>query len=280
MIATSASILQVSVQQTLFWGEVFYRSCRSSSMVYYVVYRASRIHSNRSLIPARLRAIGCRQINRTFWEFEGGKISRVMKVVDKNRPIVLKRAREVERRAIIEGGIQALGSVIVVSFEAPKDEKEKIRNLVKRAPCIRLCKRVYVFYQLHSRFDPNGKLLDAERLAAFIKALGGEVKLFPKVVIIDQRSVQRLVDETGECMEKEIFGLLQNCVQLHDRFIKNGSNREQLNRALGKVRGRYLAAKRKAMYYKKWTGLDLSRNLMKAYAAVKRISALPQVASR
>jgi hypothetical protein len=223
------------------------------------------------MIPTRLRAIGCRQINRTFWEFDEEKVARVSKLLEKNQPMVLKRTREVKKRLIVKDRVQNLGSLIVVSIKAPKDEKEKIRKLVKKAPCICLCRRVYAFYQRHSRFDSENKLIDAERLAAFIKELGGEVKLFPKVVIPDERIVQRLVDETEQRVEKEIFDIIQNCMRLYDKCLKNECDSKQFNDALRKLRRQFVTAKRKAGYYEKWMGLDFSKSLMRAYRAIIKL---------
>ncbi|MDH5754390.1 MAG: hypothetical protein OEY95_04200 [Candidatus Bathyarchaeota archaeon] len=240
-------------------------------MVYYVVYKASKNHNNRSLIPARLRAIGCRQINKTFWEFDKEKVARVLKLLEKNQPVLLKRTREVKKRLIVKGVVQDLGSLIVVSIKAPKDEKEKIRKLVKKAPCIRLCRRVYAFYQRRSRFDSENKLIDARRLVAFVKGLGGRVELFPKVVIPNERLVQRLVDETRQHVEKEIFDIIQNCMRLYDQCLKNECDSKQFNDVLRKLRRQFVIVKRKAGYYEKWMGLDFSKSLMRAYRALIKL---------
>lgn len=245
-------------------------------MVYYVVYKASKNYNNRSLIPARLRAIGCRQINKTFWEFDKKKVARVLKLLEKNQPMILKRTKEVKKRSIADGVVQDLGSLILVSFKAPKDEKERIRNVVKKAPCIRLCRRVYAFYQLHSRFDSKNELIDVERLVAFIKAVGGGVNLFPKLVIFNECSLQRLVDETKQHMEKEILGIIQDCMQIYGKCLKNECNQKQLNEALRKLRRQFVTARRKAIYYEKWMGFDFSKNLMRAYRALLKLKRYSQ----
>lgn len=240
-------------------------------MVYHVVYKASKNYSNRSLIPLRLRIIGCRQTNKTFWEFDKEKIHKVLKILEKNQPLVMKRTKEVTKRSIAKGRIQDLGSLVVVSFGAPKGEKEKIRSFVRKAPCFQLCKRVYVFYQRHSQFDPKNELIDAQRLASFIRELGGEVKLLPKIVIPDDRSAQLLVDETRRQVEREIFDIGQKCTQLCDRQLKSECNHRQLSDSLRKIARRFITVKRKARYYEKWMGLDFSKSLMKTYRTLNKV---------
>ncbi len=240
-------------------------------MVYYVVYKASRDYSNRSLIPARLRALGCKQMNKTFWEFNKEEIHKVMKLLEMNQPILLKRIREVKRRLMVNGRIQDLGSLVVVTFKIPKEESERIRSLVEKAPCIRLCRLVYAFNQRHSTLDPEGKLMDANHLATFIEELGGEVKLIPKIVVLGQRSIQRLVDETEQRMEKEILDITRKCRQIYDRYRRTECNNEELGAVLRKLRRRYAMTKAKSRFYDEWLELNLSRELAKAYKALLKL---------
>ena len=240
-------------------------------MVYYVVYKASKNYTNRSLIPLRLRTIGCKQINKTFWEFDKEKMHEVLKVLRKNQPIVLKRIKEIKKRTIAEGRIQDLGSLVVVTFRVPKDEKERVRNFVKKAPCIRLCKRVYAFYQRYSRFDSENKLIDAQRLAVLIKKHGGEVKLLPKIVVLDESSVERLLDETRRKVEKEIFDIRQKCLRLYYKCVNNECKQRQVSESLRKIKRQFLWLRRKTSYYKKWIKLDLSKDLMTAYRALNKV---------
>jgi len=240
-------------------------------MVYYIVYKASKDYKNRSLIPARLRALGCRQINRTFWEFEKEKTPKVLELLKKNRPLVLKRIKRVKKRLIEHGRVQDLGSLIVVTFKASKEKREKIRSLVRRTPCVRLCRLVYAFYQRHSQFDPENKLVDAQGLATLIRELDGEVKLISKIVVLNERSVQRLVDETRQHMEKEILDITLKCKQIHDKCIGNECDHRKLREVLRKLRSQYVKIKRKALFYNAWMALDLSRDLMKVYKALLRL---------
>jgi len=240
-------------------------------MVYYIVYKASKDYKNRSLIPARLRVLGCRQINKTFWEFDKEKTLEVLKILKENRPLVLKRVKEVKKRLVEHGRVQDLGSLIVVTFKAPKEKKERIRSSIRRTPCVRLCRLVYAFYQRHSQLDPENKLVDAQGLATLIRELDGEVRLIPKIVVLNERSIQKLVEETRQHMEKEILDITLKCKQIYDKCIRNECDHKNLTEVLRKLRSQYVKIKRKAGFYNSWMALDLSKDLMKAYKALLRL---------
>lgn len=240
-------------------------------MVYYVVYKAAKNYSNRGLIPAGLRGLGCRQINKTFWEFDKEKTYRVLRLLDKNRPVILRRIKEVRKRSIIHGKIQDLGSLIVVTYKAPREKSETIRNFAQKAPCIRLCSRVYAFYQRQQKFDSENKLIDAQGLAAFIKELNGEVRLIPKIVALNEQSTQRLTDETKQHMEREILGIIQKCKQVYDEVLGNECSNEKVSETLRRLRARYVRAERKAGFYSAWMAVDLSRDVRKAYKALLKL---------
>lgn len=240
-------------------------------MVYYIVYKASKDYSNRSSIPARLRVLGCRQINKAFWEFDKEKTHKVLKLLEKNQPITLRRSKEINKRLIVGGKVLDLGSLIVVTFKAPKDKKERIRSFVRRTPCIRLCRLVYAFYQRHGQFDPEKELVDAQGLATIIREFDGEVKLIPKIVVLNERSIQGLVDETRRHIEKEICAIISKCKQTYDKCIRNECDHKKLREVLRKLRSQYVKTRRKAGFYNAWMALDLSRDMMKAYKALLRL---------
>jgi len=240
-------------------------------MVYYVVYKATKNYSNRGLIPTRLRALGCKQINKTFWEFDKEKTHKVLKLLKKNQLVLLKRIKEVKKRSIIHGEIQDIGSLTVVTFKAPREKKETIRNFLIKAPCIRLCRLVYAFYQRHRKLDPENKLIDARSLAAFIRELDGEVSIIPKIVVLNERSAQRLVDETEQRMKKEIFGLIHKCKEVYDRCLSNEFSNRKLSEILRKLKAQYIRIKRKASFYKAWMALDFSKDTMKAYKVLLKL---------
>jgi len=243
----------------------------SDHMVLYAVYRASKDYSNRSLIPSRLRAIGCRQINKSFWEFDRWKLSKVLAVLKGNQPILLKRAKEVKKRSIVGGRLVDLGSLTVVSFRLPNGGKERVRSFLRKSPCIRLCRRVYAFYQRFSQFGLEDDLVGVDDLVNFVKEVGGEVSVFPNLIIFDGCSLVRLVDETRQRVDEEFFGVVQNCAGLYGKCLGDGCGQRQLDDALRKFRRQFVSTKRKAVYYEKWMGVDFSRSMMRAYRALLKL---------
>ncbi len=240
-------------------------------MVYFVVYRASKDHSNRSLIPNRLRALDCRQIQGTFWEYEREKSRQLFNILRGNEPVFLKRTKEIRRRVLAEGVIQDLGSMVVVALKAPRDKKENIRILVKNAPCIRLCRRVYAFYQRQTQLDPENRLIDARSVAVSIRELQGEARLIPKIVILNRRSIQRLVEGTRRNLEREILDIVSSCKQVYEKHSRDELDQKRIHDALRRLRRRFVSARRKARYFERWIALDFSRSLMSAYRALLKL---------
>jgi len=175
-------------------------------MVLYVVYRAPRESKGRSVLPHRLKALGCRQVHRTFWEVEEEKVNRVLKALKKNQPILLKRVREIRKpRFVRNKGVSELRSLVIVMYATPKEaRREKTKDFLMKAPYIRLCRSVYAFSQKHSLFDKNNELVDALKFTDFIKEIQEYVKVIPRVVIVNKGSIERLLEETRQRVESEL----------------------------------------------------------------------------
>ncbi len=192
-------------------------------MVLYVAYRASKESRDRSLLPHRLRALGCKQMHKSFWEVEDDKAGKALKVLDKNQPILLKRVREIRKPLFAkkEGeGIIDLGSLIIVMYATPKEAKrEQIKNFLRKAPCIRICRSVYAFSQNHALFDRNEELVDAFKFAEFIKGIQEDVKIIPRVIIVNTDSNERLLEETRERIEDMISNIVKYCKELCDATL-------------------------------------------------------------
>jgi len=67
----------------------------------YVVYRAPKESKNRSAIPNRLKSLGCKRLHEAFWRIRDDEIRKVLNVLAKNQPILLKRIREVKKPSSI-----------------------------------------------------------------------------------------------------------------------------------------------------------------------------------
>jgi hypothetical protein len=246
-------------------------------MVLYVVYRAPRESKDRSVIPHRLKAFGCRRVRRSFWEVNEEKVNRVLKVLEKNQPILLKRVREIRKPRIVRNkGVSELGSLVIVMYATPKEAKrEKIKNVLRKAPYIRLCRSVYAFSQKHSLFDKNNELVDALKFTDFIKEIREDVKVIPRVVIVNKGSIETLLEETRQRVENEISDINRCCKELYDKAIEGEHEVRRIRVSLSKNRRRFIAVKKIAAFYEKWLGMDFSRSLLKGYRAVAKVDSIP-----
>jgi len=244
-------------------------------MVLYVVYRAPKESKDRSVLPHRLKALGCKRLHRAFWEIDKDKVYKVLKVLEKNQPILLKRVRELRKRRFVRNkGISELGSLVIVMYATPKEvQREKIKNILKRAPCIRLRRSVYAFSQKHSLFDKDNQLVDASKFTDFIKGIHGDVKVIPRVVIVNTKSIERLLQETRERVEGEISDIIRCCKELYGKALR-GDDVRLIKDSLSRDKRRFLTLKKVAAFYEKWLGMDFSRSLMKSYKAVKRVNSI------
>ncbi len=242
-------------------------------MVLYAVYRAPKESKGRSLVPRRLRELGCRQVHRSFWEIKEEKASKVLKVLEKNRPILLKRVREIRKpRFMKSGGISELGSLVIVMYAAPIEVKrERIKNFLVKAPCIRLCRSVYAFSQNHSFFDKENELVDAFKFATFVKGIQGDVKVIPRVVAATAGSNERLLQEVRGQMEGKVSDIIESCKELYQKALR-GDDIASIRSSLSKNKKRLLAVKKVVAFHEKWVRMDFSRSLMKSYKAFKKVS--------
>lgn len=242
-------------------------------MVLYVAYRATKESKDRSLLPHRLRALRCKQLHRSFWEIEEEKVNKGLKVLEKNQPILLKRVREIRKPRFTENGdISELGSLVIVMYATPKEAKrEQIKNFLKKAPCIRLCRSIYAFYQNHTLFDKDHELVDALEFAEFIKGIEEDVRVIPRVVVVNKDSVERLLEETRKRVEDEISDIIECCEILHDRVLRAEQDLPQVRDVLSKNKRRFVTVKNVAAFHSKWLKMDFSRSLMKSYRAIRKV---------
>jgi len=240
-------------------------------MVLYVAYKAPKDAKDRSLLPKRLRALGCVQIRKSFWKVEEGNANRALKLLWKNRPVLLKRLREIrEPGPMREKGHYELGSLVIVIYETTKEVKrEKIRSFLRRAPCIRLCRAVYAFSEKHFLFDKNSELIDAGLFSQFIQEIGGDVKVIPRTVIANPDSVEKLLEETREHVENIFSDVVQRCKELYQKA--NREDMHHIRSLLSKFKKRHIKAKKVAGFYEKWLKIDFSKSVMMSYRALRKV---------
>jgi hypothetical protein len=246
-------------------------------MVLYVVYRAPTESKDRSTLPNRLKALGCQHLHRAFWEIDEKKAHRVLKVLENNQPILLKRLREIENPQLAKKKeFTGLGSLIVVMFTLPKGaNREKVKNFLRRAPCIRLRRSVYAFSQKHSFYDKEPKVVDARKFVNFIREMQGNVKIISRVVIINRGSVERLLQETREHVEKEAVKIVESCKELYLK-ARGGNDLGILRDRFSRIKRRFSTLKKVAAVYEGWLKIDFSKSLMRTYHALRKVYSVLQ----
>ena len=246
-------------------------------MVLYVVYRAPKESKRRSTIPSRLKALGCHQLHRAFWKIEEKEAHRVLKVLENNQPILLKRLREIKNPQLAKKKeFKGFGSLVVVMFKLPKEaNREKVKNFLRKAPCIRLRRSVYAFCQKHRLYDKEKKLVDTREFVDFIRAIGGEVKIISRVVIVNRESAKRLLRETREHVEKEVVKIVASCKELYMN-ARNEDNLGQLRDRFARIKRRFATLKKVASFYEAWLKIDFSKRLMTAYHALRKVYSVIQ----
>ena len=247
------------------------------TMVLYVVYRAPIESKRRSTLPTRLKRLGCKQLHTAFWKIDEKKTPRVLKVLENNQPILLKRLRELKNPQLAKKKeFTGLGSLVVVMFKLPKGaNREKMKNFLRRAPCIRLRRSVYAFSQKHSFYDKEQKVVDALKFVNFIKEMQGNVKIISRVVIINSGSVERLLQETREHVEKEAVKIVGYCKELYIKAL-NGNDLGILRDRFSRIKKRFSTLKKVATFYEGWLKIDFSKSLMRAYHALRKVNSLIQ----
>lgn len=244
-------------------------------MVLYVVYRAPKESTGRSALPQRLKKLGCQQLHRAFWKIDEEKARKVLKVLENNQPILLRRLREIRNPQLAKKKeFTGLGSLIVVLFSVPQGaNREKVKNFLRRAPCLRLRRSVYAFSQKHSFYDKERKLVDALKFVNFLREMEGEVKILSRVVIINASSVERLLQETRERVEKVAVEIVSSCKELYGKALQ-GNDTTVLSDRLSRIKRRYLTLKKIATFYEGWLKMDFSKSLMRAYHALRKVNSI------
>jgi hypothetical protein len=198
-------------------------------------------------------------------------------VLENNQPILLKRLREIKNPQLAKKKeFTGLGSLIVVTFTLPKGaNREKVKNFLRRAPCIRLRRSVYAFSQKHSFYEKEQKVVDALKFVNFIREMQGNVKIISRVVIINRVSVERLLQETREHVEKEAVKIVGSCKELYVK-AHDGNDLGILRDRFLRIKRRFLTLKKVAAVYEGWLKIDFSKSLMRTYHALRKVNSVLQ----
>jgi len=241
-------------------------------MVLYVVYKAPIESTARSAIPSRLKALGCLQIHRAFWKIEEKKVHLVLKVLENNQPVILKRLRAIKNPKLAKRkAFSGLGSLVVVTFTLPKGaNREKVTNFLRKAPCIRLRRSVYAFSQRHSFYEKEPTLVDALKFVNFLREIQGNVKIISRVVILNPVAVERLLQETQDRIEKGTTDIVSSCKDLYIK-ARNVKDYSLIREHLSRLKRRFLILKKVAAVYELWLKIDFTKSLMRAYHALRKV---------
>jgi hypothetical protein len=244
-------------------------------MVFYIAYKASR--ENRGLISRRLNALGCKRICGSFWEVENRKLERTLKIIGGNQPVLLKRTREIRRPAYDEeGNIIDFGSLIIIVYNARKDDKGKIRWLLSRTPYIKICRSVYAFCHNNYKYDKRGDLFDVNYLFALMKENDKDAKIFSRMSIVnnDAETVKMLLDRVRVRIERKMRGILNGYMKLIRANYEGQIDRKRLIDEEKKLYSKFVALRRMSIFYEKWLKINFSKDLMKIYSMIRKLHSI------
>lgn len=221
-------------------------------------------------IPHELRSLGCTQIHKSLWKVKEEKLDKVLRILQKNEPIILRKAREIRKpHWNKEDKVSDLGSLLVVAYNIPKEKRKTINRAIWKMPHIPLCRAVYAFPQKHRLADNENKLVAT--LLKLITENHGDVKVISRIAIEDQPSIKRLLDEITDRIQKETSDIIASSKVLTYKVEKEYCNRERVSKNLAELRKRYVDLKRVTSFYEKWFRMDFSKNLLKTYRAIKKV---------
>jgi hypothetical protein len=244
-------------------------------MVFYIAYKASR--ENRGLISRRLNALGCKRICGSFWEVENRKLERTLKIIGGNQPVLLKRTREIKRPAYDEeGNIIDFGSLIIIVYNARKDDKGKIRWLLSRTPYIKISRSVYAFCHNNYKYDKRGDLFDVNYLFALMKENDKDAKIFSRMSIVnnDAETVKMLLDRVRVRIERKMRGILNGYMKLIRANYEGQIDRKRLIDEEKKLYSKFVALRRMSIFYEKWLKINFSKDLMKIYSMIRKLHSI------
>jgi len=239
-------------------------------MTFYVVYRASRNAKDRGTIPHELRSLGCTQIHKSLWEVEEEEVDKILRILHKNEPVILRKTREIRKpRWREENKVCDFGSLLVVAYKIPKEKRKTINRALWKMPCIPLCRAVYAFPQKNRLSDRENQLVTS--FLKLIKENHGNAKVISRVVIEDQTSVKKLLDEIADRIQKEASDIIASCRALACKTAKEDCNTACFSKNLTDLKKRIAHLRKVIGFYKKWLRMNFSKNLLKTYRAIKRV---------
>ena len=241
-------------------------------MVYYVAYKPPLDLENRRQVEEQLRTLGSRQIRGSFWAISKRDLLAARTVLKKLSPLLLRRTREIRKPDLAnEKEQKELGSLIIIAYKATKGmKKEKVRSWLRRAPCLRLSPGVYAFPQRRF-FDKTGRLVNAGVFWELVRQFDEDAVIIPRLVVVNTKAVDRLVDETGRRVVKETAKIVDGYKTLYQKASQDDVNRQHVVEIARRIRRRFATLKKVAAIYEEWLKLDLGSTVMKPYPAMRKV---------
>lgn len=246
-------------------------------MVFYIAYKASRECKNRGIISRKLKALGCRRICSSFWEVNEHKIDEVLRAVGENQPILLRRTREIRRPEYDDkGNIVDLGSLIVLTYNAERDEGGRIKGLLARTPYIRLCRSVYAFCQNGRQYDRRGEISDVSQILTLLREGEGEAKIFSRMIIVNNsaETINILLERVKTRIMRRTERILEGYKILAHVLLSGRVDKKHITEEEKRLYSEFIALRRMAIFYERWLRIDLAGNLMKVYSAMRKLQSL------
>ncbi|MEM3591336.1 MAG: hypothetical protein QW702_04465 [Candidatus Bathyarchaeia archaeon] len=241
-------------------------------MVFYVVYSVLKENRSRSLIPRRLKALGCKHICGSFWEVNERKIDEVLKVVGENQPILLRRTRDIRKPSYDdEGNLIDFGSLIVLVYNPDCNGNSKIKWLLAKTPYIRLCRSVYAFPQNSGRYEKKGGMPGISDLLMLVKEHSGDTAIFSRIIIVNSSEVMNtLIERVRLRVLKKTEKILNGYRDLIDAFYTGQLEKKHFIEKEKKLYNEFKHLRRLILFYEKWLKIDFARETMKIYSVMRK----------
>ncbi|MEM2960012.1 MAG: hypothetical protein QXU67_00240 [Candidatus Bathyarchaeia archaeon] len=243
-------------------------------MVFYIVYRASKEHKNRGLIPKRLETLGCKRICNSFWEVNERKIDEALKVVSGNQPILLKRTRDIRKPEYDgEGNLVDFGSLIIVTYNTDRDESGRIRGLLAKTPYIRLCRSVYAFSQNDNLYsNKRRKIVNMNELFTLIKENDESSKILPRMIIMNgAEATEILIERVKLRVANKAEKILDGYKNLIQTIFDGEIEKRRLIEEEKKLYSEFASLRRIAIFYERWLRVDFAKDMMRVYSAIRKL---------
>lgn len=222
-------------------------------------------------VEEQLKALGCRQIHGSFWAISKGSLSTAGKALQKYSPTLLRRTREIRKPSLLKEGEQReLGSLTIIAYKVTEDmNRVRVRNWLRRAPCIRLCPNVCAFPQKHF-FDKTGRLVNAGSFWEYVREFDENAVIIPRLIIVNSRAIDRLLNETENREKKEITFIIDRYRSLIQKVKQGEIDRLHAIKIARSLRRRFIIVKKVSAFYEEWLKLNLSAMMMKPYPSIRK----------